>query len=76
MFTFAGTLACPASEHEELQAAFAPEDDVEGLIIAEMDHAHRQILMQAYLLTNHKIADALVRAHRRGIDVRGRFIAG
>lgn len=53
-----------------LQAAFAPWDDVEALIISCIDQARQQILVQAYLLTNKKIAAALVAAQRRGLDVR------
>lgn len=53
-----------------LQAAFAPWDDIEGLVIDVIDHARVQVLMQAYLITNKKIATALIAAHRRGVDVR------
>ncbi len=53
-----------------LQAAFAPWDDIEGLVIDVIGHAKVQVLMQAYLLTNKKIASALIAAHRRGVDVR------
>ena len=53
-----------------LQAAFAPWDNLEELICAAIAAAHRQILVQAYLFTSKKIGNALVEAHRRGIDVR------
>jgi len=53
-----------------VQAAFAPWNDVEGLIIGIIDDARRQVLVQAYLLTSKNMARALIRAHRRGIDVR------
>lgn len=53
-----------------LQAAFAPWDDVEGLIVGSIDNAKQQVLVQAYLLTGKKIATALIASHRRGIDVR------
>ncbi|HEY8101177.1 MAG TPA: phospholipase D family protein [Burkholderiaceae bacterium] len=53
-----------------LQAAFAPWDDVESLIIESIDSAKKQILVQAYLLTSKKIANALIAAHRRAVDVR------
>jgi len=52
-----------------LQAAFAPWDDVEGLIMSAIDGAKRQVLVQAYLLTDRRIAAALIAAQRRGIDV-------
>lgn len=56
--------------HGTVQAAFAPWDDIEGIIIARLADARHQVLMQAYLLTNRKIVDALVAARARGIDVQ------
>jgi len=53
-----------------LQAVFAPWDDVETAVIDVLAGAHRQILVQAYLLTSKKITTTLLEAHRRGIDVR------
>lgn len=52
-----------------LQAAFSPWDDLEGLIANAIDGAKRQVLVQAYLLTDKKIAATLIAAQRRGIDV-------
>lgn len=59
----------PAAQ-ASLQAAFAPWDDVEGLIVAAIDNAGKQVLVQAYLLTSKEISAALIAARRRGIDVR------
>ena len=53
-----------------IQAAFAPWDDVEGLIVNALDGAQREILMQAYLLTDKKIVAALLGAQRRGVEVK------
>ncbi len=53
-----------------VQAAFTPGDDVEGLIAAAIGEARRQVLVQAYLLSNRAIVRALVAAHGRGVDVR------
>jgi phosphatidylserine/phosphatidylglycerophosphate/cardiolipin synthase-like enzyme len=53
-----------------LQAAFTPWDDIEGIIKASIDDARQQVLVQAYLLTNKTIADALIAAKRRGVDVQ------
>lgn len=60
----------PVAAQGTLQAAFSPWEDVEGLIIAAIDGARHQVLVQAYLLTSKKIAGTLVAAKRRGIDVR------
>ncbi|WP_194723245.1 phospholipase D family protein [Noviherbaspirillum malthae] len=53
-----------------LQPLFAPWDDIEKAIVDTLGTARRQILVQAYLLTNKKISAALIAAHRRGVDVR------
>ncbi len=52
------------------QVAFAPWDDVEGIIVKALDRAHDQILVQAYVLSNEKIVAALLRARARRVDVQ------
>ena len=44
--------------------------DCTDIIVHEIDAAHRQVLVQAYGFTSAQIADALVKAKRRGVDVR------
>ncbi|MDY7547544.1 phospholipase D family protein [Glaciimonas sp. CA11.2] len=53
-----------------LQAAFSPWDDIEGLITQEIAGARKQVLVQAYILTNRPIATALIAARKRGVDVQ------
>jgi phosphatidylserine/phosphatidylglycerophosphate/cardiolipin synthase-like enzyme len=53
-----------------MELAFAPEQDVAALIIKTIDHAHRQILVQAFSFTHKGIAQALIAARQRGVDVR------
>jgi phosphatidylserine/phosphatidylglycerophosphate/cardiolipin synthase-like enzyme len=53
-----------------VQYGFAPHDSVDLMIIDALDAAREQILMQAYSFTHRRIADALMRAQRRGVDVR------
>jgi phosphatidylserine/phosphatidylglycerophosphate/cardiolipin synthase-like enzyme len=60
----------PIAAQGTVQAVFAPWDNVEGVIIDAIDAAKKQVLVQAYLLTNKKIATALIAAHRRGMDVQ------
>ncbi|TWC66423.1 phospholipase D family protein [Herbaspirillum sp. SJZ099] len=80
-FLLAGLLAAPSALARQAaapamaaqgtqQAAFAPWDDIEGLIVGQLAKARRQVLVQAYLLTNRPITDALVAARQRGVDVR------
>ena len=52
-----------------LQAAFSPWDDIETLIISAIDGAKKQVLVQAYLLTSKKIAQALIASQQRGVSV-------
>ncbi|MGN6389033.1 MAG: phospholipase D family protein [Burkholderiaceae bacterium] len=66
----AAGIPAPVQARGMMVAAFAPEDDVEGLIVGELDRAQREVLVQAYLLTSKPIAAALTGAHRRGVDVR------
>jgi phosphatidylserine/phosphatidylglycerophosphate/cardiolipin synthase-like enzyme len=53
-----------------VQAAFTPGDDAAKLITDAIDAAQRQVLVQAFSFTHRKIADALVAASRRGVDVK------
>ena len=48
----------PVTAQGSLQAAFAPWDDIESLITHAIDGAQKQVLVQAYLLTNTKVAAA------------------
>ncbi len=53
-----------------VQVAFTPWDDAEGLIVHTIRSARRQILVQAYNFTSRAIANALLAAQRRGVDVQ------
>jgi phosphatidylserine/phosphatidylglycerophosphate/cardiolipin synthase-like enzyme len=52
-----------------VQVAFAPWEDAEGLVIQAIAEAQRQILVQAFSFTSRRIAQALIAAHRRGVEV-------
>lgn len=53
-----------------IEYAFSPEDDAAGLVERAIDTARSQVLVQAFSFTHRGIAAALVRAHRRGVDVQ------
>lgn len=53
-----------------LEVYFPPWDDAQAAVLVALDGARTQVLVQAFLLTNRKIADSLIAAHRRGVDVR------
>lgn len=53
-----------------VQVAFTPGDDAGKLITGAINAANRQILVQAFSFTHRKIAEALIAAKRRGVDVK------
>ena len=52
-----------------VQVAFTPDDDAAALVIAAIREARQQIRVQAFSFTHRAIADALIAAHQRGVDV-------
>jgi phosphatidylserine/phosphatidylglycerophosphate/cardiolipin synthase-like enzyme len=53
-----------------IEYAFTPGDDAAGLIVRAIDGARFQILVQAFSFTHAEIAGTLIRAERRGLDVK------
>jgi phosphatidylserine/phosphatidylglycerophosphate/cardiolipin synthase-like enzyme len=53
-----------------IQLAFSPEDDTGALVIEAIRGARKQVLVQTFSFTHRKIAQALIEAKRRGIDVQ------
>jgi phosphatidylserine/phosphatidylglycerophosphate/cardiolipin synthase-like enzyme len=51
------------------QVAFTPGDDAGALVVEAIRKARRQILVQTYSFTHKDIAQSLVEARRRGLDV-------
>lgn len=52
-----------------VQYAFTPGDRADEVIIDAIAGAREQVLVQAYNFTHRQIAEALIRAHRRGVEV-------
>lgn len=52
-----------------VEAAFTPGDDIAGLIAERIALARRSVQMQAYLFTDRRIANALLAARKRGVEV-------
>ena len=59
----------PNTSHGTVQYAFTPGGRADAMIIAAIASARQQVLVQAYSFTHRRIADALIAAHSRGIDV-------
>jgi len=53
-----------------VQVAFTPWDKAEALIVDCIRGAKRQILVQAFSFTSRPLANALIAARRRGVDVQ------
>jgi phosphatidylserine/phosphatidylglycerophosphate/cardiolipin synthase-like enzyme len=64
----------PPARAAQTEACFSPrlpgDCDPTATIVHTIDGARRSILVQAYELTSRPIVNALVSAHRRGVDVR------
>ena len=58
-----------AQQKAEVEVAFTPQEDVAGMIVARIGQAKESVRMQAYLLTDRRIANALIAARRRGVEV-------
>jgi phosphatidylserine/phosphatidylglycerophosphate/cardiolipin synthase-like enzyme len=55
---------------EVLGVYFAPSANVAASIVKVIDASEHEVLVQAYGFTHNGIAQALVRAHQRGVTVR------
>lgn len=69
-----GCSAIQAQEQEPVQASirtyFSPNGGAQEAIVKELAQAKKSVRMQAYLLNNPHITDALVQAKNRGVDVK------
>ena len=63
--------AAAAAPSATIETCFAPESDCAALAVRAIDRAAHEILVGAYgLTTGSGIVEALVRAHRRGVEVK------
>lgn len=53
----------------EIAIAFTPGDEADDLVTGAIANARKQILVQAFSFTHRDIANALIRAQRRGVEV-------
>jgi phosphatidylserine/phosphatidylglycerophosphate/cardiolipin synthase-like enzyme len=66
---WAAASAAAPPELARVEAAFTPGDDVASLIAARIGQARRSVQMQAYIFTDRRIANALLAARKRGVEV-------
>jgi phosphatidylserine/phosphatidylglycerophosphate/cardiolipin synthase-like enzyme len=62
-------VAPPAAREDGISCYFSPHGGCTDAVVAEIDQARHEIMMQAYSFTSHPIAEALIGAHRRGVKV-------
>lgn len=53
-----------------IEAAFSPDRGAEQLIVKVIDASQRTLRVAAYSFTSKSVAEALLRARRRGVDVQ------
>lgn len=53
-----------------MQVLFTPEDNAADQIVQAIEHAQKQVLVQTFSFTSREIAQALISAKQRGVDVR------
>jgi phosphatidylserine/phosphatidylglycerophosphate/cardiolipin synthase-like enzyme len=60
----------PSAVPAPIAPHFTPGEEIAPLVVAEIDAAAESIRLQGYGFTHPAIAAALIRAHKRGVDVR------
>ncbi|MDP2154782.1 MAG: phospholipase D family protein [Sulfuricella sp.] len=53
-----------------VQVLFTPGDDAAGQIVLVIEQAQKQVLVQTFSFTSKEIAQALIRAKQRGVEVQ------
>jgi len=64
----AGAVEAPASGR--IEVLFSPWDDVEGALLRALADAQQSVHVQMFLLSSRSLADALIAARRRGVEVK------
>lgn len=66
------SLSCiqPTSAAPSVQVGFSPEGSALQLVLKTIESAQQEIRLMGYSFTSPEVVSALVRAKRRGVDVR------
>lgn len=57
------------SKAGQIETAFSPDGGAENLVLKVIDSSQQRLQLAAYSFTSPRIANALIRAKRRGVDV-------
>jgi phosphatidylserine/phosphatidylglycerophosphate/cardiolipin synthase-like enzyme len=66
----AHALSAIAQQSAQVEVAFTPGDDVAARIVERIANARSSVKMQAYLFTDRRVANALLAARKRGVEVQ------
>ena len=72
MIAVAGVTVHPLPVHADstaIEVAFTPGDDISALIVKRIGEATASVKMQAFLFTDRRVANALLAARKRGVEV-------
>ena len=66
------SLSCiqPAADAPSVQVGFSPEGSALKLVLKTIESAQQEIRLMGYSFTSPEVVSALVRAKRRGVDVK------
>ncbi len=70
LFRFGGAYLQKPVVPGQVEVFFSPSGGCTDEVVKELRHAQRSVLVQAYFLTSQQIAEALIDAHRRGLEVK------
>lgn len=70
LFALLALLAFPALAEPSIRVAFSPNGEATDAVVGVIREAKNTIQVAAYSFTSRPIAEALVTASRRGVDVR------
>jgi hypothetical protein len=59
----------PNTSNGTVQYAFTPDGRADDMIVEAIAGARKQVLVQAFSFTHRRIAEALIKAHSRGVEV-------
>src|SRR5687768_8992788 len=59
-----------AAEQDGIRVYFSPDGGAADAVIHEVERATRTLDIAVYSMTHTKIAESVVSAHRRGVEVR------
>jgi len=70
LFNSSNNFSQPAISPEKVEVFFCPQDDCANQLIREIDSSQKSIYIAIYSFTHDGIADSVIRARNRGVEVK------